>query len=208
VTAQLEGRGIRDADVLRAMRETPRHLFVPESVRPMAYGDHPVPIGHGATISQPYIVALMTQVLRCHRTHRILEIGTGSGYQAAILSQLAAYVYTIEVVPELAESARQRLRQLAYSNVTVRTGDGHAGWPEEAPFDRIIVTAAPEELPESLVDQLANGGRLLAPVGSRVEQTLLLVEKMTDGTVQRRAVSSVLFIPMVRPGKGDLPSPY
>jgi protein-L-isoaspartate(D-aspartate) O-methyltransferase len=199
----LEERGIRDADVLRAMRETPRHLFVPESVRPMAYGDHPVAIGHGATISQPYIVALMTQVLRCNRTHRVLEIGTGSGYQAAILSQVAAYVYTVEVVPELAESARQRLRQLRYSNVSVRTGDGHAGWPEEAPFDRIIVTAAPEELPESLVDQLANGGRLLAPVGSRLEQTLLLVEKMTDGTVQRRAVSSVLFIPMVRPGKRE-----
>jgi protein-L-isoaspartate(D-aspartate) O-methyltransferase len=198
LSEQLQQRGIRDPEVLRAMDETPRHLFIPESLRDLSYEDHPVAIGHGATISQPYIVAVMTTMLRVSRTHRVLEIGTGSGYQAAILSQLAAHVYTVEIVPELAQSAEETLRQLGYTNVSVHTGDGSLGWPEQAPFDRILLTAAPEEIPEGLLAQLASGGRLIAPVGSTTNQELMVVDKDAEGNFQSRKAGSVLFIPMHR----------
>ncbi|HVX65120.1 MAG TPA: protein-L-isoaspartate(D-aspartate) O-methyltransferase [Bryobacteraceae bacterium] len=199
VRTQIERRGVRDANVLRAMLSVPRHLFVPEAARPAAYGDHPVSIGRGQTISQPYIVGFMTETLRPERGHRVLEIGTGSGYQAAVLSLLVKEVYTIEIVPELARSSAATLAELGYGNVKVRHGDGYRGWPEQAPFDRIIVTAAPPEIPQSLIDQLAPGGRLIAPEGnSPFDQQLVVVEKARDGSVTRRAVLPVRFVPMVR----------
>ena len=194
----LEGRGIRNLDVLRVMRVTPRHLFVPPEFSVLAYDDQPLPIGHGATISQPYIVALMTELLEPAKIHRVLEIGTGSGYQAAVLAQLAARVFTIEIVPELADSARDRLKQLGYSNVSVRAGNGYLGWPEEAPFDRIILTAAPPSVPQALLDQLAKAGRLVAPVGPLRDQDLLLFEKTGDGKLRQRRITAVTFVPMVR----------
>jgi protein-L-isoaspartate(D-aspartate) O-methyltransferase len=196
IREQIESRGIRSPDVLRVLRVTPRHLFVPEPARVMAYEDCPLPIGYGATISQPYIVALMTELLATEKRHRVLEIGTGSGYQAAVLAQLAGQVYTIEIVPELAQSARQRLASLGYSNVTVRHGDGFQGWAERAPFDRIILTAAPGAVPRALLDQLAAPGRLIAPVGFGREQELILIEKRPDGTLRRSSVAPVLFVPM------------
>jgi len=198
VREQIEYRGIRSSDVLRAMRATPRHLFVPADVRFMAYEDRPLPIGHGATISQPYIVALMTELLEPTKTDRVLEIGTGSGYQAAVLSQLVNRVYTIEIVPELARSAEENLRRLGYSNVTVRQGDGYKGWTEEAPFDRIILTAAPPEIPPVLVNQLASGGRLIAPIGSGWNQELVLIEKTAEGKIRRSSKGAVAFVPMQR----------
>lgn len=199
VAEQIEARGIRRADLLRVMRVTPRHLFLPEGVRALAYRDHPVPIGHSATISQPYIVALMTELLAPQKRHRVLEIGTGSGYQAAILGQLAAEVYTIELEPELAASAARTLRALKHTNVIVRQGDGYLGWPERAPFDRIILTASPPEVPTALIDQLANDGRLVAPVGTSDAQDLVVIDKDARGKVTRRATGQVLFVPM-RPG--------
>jgi protein-L-isoaspartate(D-aspartate) O-methyltransferase len=200
VSEQIERRGVSRPDVLRALRSTPRHLFVPTGVRPASYEDRPAPIGYGATISQPYIVALMTELLAPAKTHRVLEIGTGSGYQAAILGQLAGEVYSIEIVPELAKSAARTLRNLGYANVTVREGDGYKGWPEKAPFDGIIVTAAPPEVPEALIGQLARGGRLVLPVGRMWNQELMLAEKKAYGAVTRRSVIPVSFVPM-RPGK-------
>ncbi|MGA2185566.1 MAG: protein-L-isoaspartate(D-aspartate) O-methyltransferase [Bryobacteraceae bacterium] len=196
VSEQIESRGIRSPDVLRVMRATPRHLFVLADVRSMAYEDHPLPIGYGATISQPHVVALMTELLAPAKKHRVLEIGTGSGYQAAILGQLAAKVYTIEIVPELARTAARTLRELGYSNVTVRQGDGYKGWPEQAPFDRIMVTAAPPEVPATLIAQLSRGGRLVAPVGSTWDQELILIEKTADGTIRRTSAGAVSFVPM------------
>lgn len=198
VADQIERRGIRAPDVLRVMRSTPRHLFVPAAVASMAYEDRPLPIGYGATISQPYIVALMTELLAPAKQHRILEIGTGSGYQAAVLSQLADRVYTIDIVPELARAAALRLRELGYGNVEVRQGDGFQGWPERAPFDGIILTAAPRDIPSALIRQLAAGGRIVAPVGPSSNQELIVVEKNADGAVKRRVVSSVEFLPMKR----------
>jgi len=199
VREQIEARGIRNADVLRMMRSTPRHLFVPEDVREYAYSDRPLPIGLGQTISQPYVVALMTELLAAGKTDRVLEIGTGSGYQAAILAGTAKHVYTIEIVSELANSARDRLAAMGSKNVTVRLGDGYKGWPEEAPFDRIILTAAPPEVPQRLVEQLTRGGRLVAPVGdSPATQELVVVEKTMSGEIRRRAVAPVMFVPMVQ----------
>jgi protein-L-isoaspartate(D-aspartate) O-methyltransferase len=200
VREQIAARGIRHPDLLRVLRATPRHLFVPEALRGTAYDDHPLPIGSGATVSQPYIVALMTELLSPRKEHRVLEIGTGSGYQAAVLAQLTSHVYTIEIMPDLAEAARRRLADLGYSNVTVRLGDGYKGWPERAPFDGIVVTAAPEDVPHALLDQLARGGRLVAPVGSLWGQELVLMEKHADGTIHRSAVTPVLFVPMRTPG--------
>jgi len=198
VREQIEARGIRNADVLRMMRSTPRHLFVPEDLREYAYSDRPLPIGLGKTISQPYIVALMTELLAAGKTDRVLEIGTGSGYQAAILAGTAKHVYTIEIVPELANSARERLLAVGSKNVTVRLGDGYKGWPEEAPFERIILTAAPQDIPPKLIEQLARGGRLVAPVGvSPATQELVVLEKTIDGEIRRRAVAPVMFVPMV-----------
>ena len=200
VRHDIQARGVTDKDVLAAMRATPRHLFVPEALRAEAYRDSPLPIGHGQTISQPYIVAFMTETLDVRKSHKVLEIGTGSGYQAAILAQLAGHVYTMEIIPELAEVARRRLAR--YKNVTVRVGDGYQGWPEEAPFDRIMLTAAPPEIPQTLIDQLAPGGKLLAPVGRSVwGQELVLVEKTADGKLHRKSVLPVMFVPMVHPPK-------
>ena len=201
VREQIENRGIVNPDVLLVMLATPRHLFVPPQLRPMAYEDSPLPIGHGATISQPYIVALMTEILRPTKTDRVLEIGTGSGYQAAVLAQLAKQVFTMEIIPELASSARQTLAELGYRNVLVREGDGYQGWPEEAPFDRIMVTAAPAEIPQALTVQLARGGRLVAPVGGGSQQQLVLVEKGADGATHRQFKGEVMFVPMTRGGK-------
>ncbi|HKX00797.1 MAG TPA: protein-L-isoaspartate(D-aspartate) O-methyltransferase [Bryobacteraceae bacterium] len=202
VAEQIEGRGVANPDVLRAMRAVPRHLFVPEDRRAYAYADTPLPIGHGQTISQPYIVAFMTELVEPAKGQRVLEIGAGSGYQAAVLSELAGEVFTIEIVPELARSAAERLASLGYRNVTVRQGDGYLGWPERAPFDRIILTAAPPEIPHALIDQLKPGGRLVAPVGENAgEQKLVVVDKGRDGKLRRRSVLAVAFVPMVREKK-------
>jgi len=196
VERQIAGRDLEDPDVLRAMRTVPRHAFVPEPYADRAYADTPLPIGHDQTISQPYIVAKMTEALRIEPEHEVLEIGTGSGYQAAVLAELVDHVYTIEIVCELAEDARQDLTNRGYENVTVRCGDGYAGWPEKAPFDRIIVTAAPPEIPDALVDQLANGGRMILPVGDR-RQKLKVVQKRSDGSVETSEMMGVRFVPMV-----------
>ena len=197
VRDQIESRGVRHAEVLRVMREIPRHLFVPAQARSLAYGDHPLPIGYRATISQPYIVALMTELVAPRRAHKVLEIGTGSGYQAAVLSRLVRSVYTVEIVPELADSARRRLNALGFRNVNVYCADGYRGWPEAAPFDGILLTAAPPEIPPALVAQLAPGGKLVAPVGRLPYQDLVLVEKDAAGNVRRRSVTGVTFVPMV-----------
>lgn len=201
VAEQIADRGVRNPDVLRVMRATPRHLFVPPDLIHLAYGDHPLPIGYGATISQPYIVALMTELLAPEKGHRVLEVGTGSGYQAAILAQLAGEVYTVELVPELAASAARRLRDLGHRNVSVRPGDGYQGWREKAPFDRIILTAAPAEVPTELLKQLAAGGRLVAPVGLTRDQELVVVEKDAKGVLRRRSAGPVMFLPMKPGGK-------
>ena len=197
VREQIEARGVRHPAVLAAMRSTPRHEFISKGAGP-AYGDHPLRIGFDATISQPYVVALMTELLKPEKTHRILEVGTGSGYQAAVVSQLVSWVYTIEIVPELARSARESLARLGYANITVRAGDGFAGWPERAPFEGILITAAPVEIPAALIAQLANGGRLVAPVGPARFQELVLVEKSPDGRIRRSSHGGVSFVPMRR----------
>jgi len=196
VEEQIRARGIRDPRVLAAMREVPRERFVPAGAADDAYVDAPLSIGHGQTISQPYIVALMTELARPLATDKALEIGTGSGYQAAVLARLVARVYTIEIVEPLAAEAAARLATAA--NVVTRVGDGHAGWPEEAPFDVILVTAAPEAIPPALVAQLAPGGRLVIPVGpvSAVQQ-LRLVEKDAAGRISERSVTPVRFVPLV-----------
>jgi len=195
VERQLRSRDIADARVLGAMGRVPRHRFVAREFQDEAYDDHPLPIGHGQTISQPYIVALMTQLAKPLAGCRALDIGTGSGYQAAILAELCKEVYGIEIVVPLADEARKRLADLGYKNVTVRSGDGYRGWPEHAPFDVIIVAAAPEHVPQPLVDQLAPGGRLVLPVGG-YPQHLNLIEKLKDGTVRRKSVAPVMFVPM------------
>jgi protein-L-isoaspartate(D-aspartate) O-methyltransferase len=201
VEEQIERRGVRNPEVLRAMRSVPRHEFVPTELRDNAYDDRPLSIGYGATISQPYIVAAMTELLEPARGLHVLEIGTGSGYQAAVLSLLVGKVYSIEIVPELAASATATLKRLGYTNVEVRHGDGYKGWPENAPFDRVILTAAPRDVPQALLDQLKPGGTLVAPIGGPYEQHLLVIEKTPDGKIKRRAVFPVMFVPMI-PGKG------
>lgn len=189
------GRDIRNPDVLRVMREVPRHRFVPAGVRAEAYRDHPLPIGYGQTISQPFIVAFMTEALDPRPTDRVLEVGTGSGYQAAVLSRLVSAVFSLEIVEPLARCASTTLRELGFTNVTVRSGDGHQGWPDAAPFDAIMVTCAPAHVPTALRDQLQEGGRLILPVGDAAHQELLLLEKRGTGMVQR-AVMAVRFVPM------------
>jgi protein-L-isoaspartate(D-aspartate) O-methyltransferase len=181
VERQLVGRGIRDSRVLAAMRRVPRHRFAPESLRAEAYADYPLPIGEGQTISQPYIVARMTELLLLEGRERVLEIGTGSGYQTAVLAELATEVYTIEYLPALAARATRTLNALGYARVRVRTGDGTLGWPEAAPFDRIVVTAAGPGIPPPLVDQLVEGGRLVIPVGSATAQVLQVVDRRGGG---------------------------
>lgn len=183
--------------VLDALRDVPRHEFVPSPLRDRAYEDRPLPIGHGQTISQPYIVALMTNLLKPQRDHVVLEVGTGSGYQAAVLSRLVRQVFTIEIVEPLAQQATERLKSLGYSNVTVRSGDGYAGWPEQAPFDAIIVTAGAERIPRPLIAQLKPGGRMVIPVGSG-DQKLVVLEKLSDGTIRSHAVLPVTFVPFTR----------
>ncbi len=194
VEEQIRARDINDRAVLEAMRRVPRHRFVPVSQVRFAYEDRPLPIGYEQTISQPYIVAYMTEAARIPRGGKVLEIGTGSGYQAAILGELAREVYTIEIIPELAESASRTLSELGYRNVQVRAGNGYAGWPEHAPFDAIIVTAAPEQVPQALIDQLAVGGRMVIPVG-RGNQEMMIITKTERGVVRRRTIP-VRFVPM------------
>jgi protein-L-isoaspartate(D-aspartate) O-methyltransferase len=198
VERQIRQRGVTDPRILDAMRKVPRERFVPDEIVSRAYEDNPLPIGLGQTISQPYIVAHMTDALGLARTHRVLEIGTGSGYQAAVLAEIAGEVYTVEIVPELARRATGVLRALGYTNAHVREGDGYAGWPEHAPFDRIIVTAAPDDIPRPLIEQLAPGGRLVIPVGPEGRtQWMTIVDKTARGLVERRTIP-VQFVPFTR----------
>jgi protein-L-isoaspartate(D-aspartate) O-methyltransferase len=199
VDSQLRARDIRSARVLDAMLTVPRHLFVPEPQRADAYSDSPLPIGHGQTISQPYIVAFMTQALDIAPTHRVLEIGTGSGYQAAVLGALAKEVYTIEIVTPLAEQARETLSDLGYHNVHVRTGNGYLGWPEHAPYDRIVVTAAPDEVPDALLQQLKLGGLMAIPVGTTIQELRIL--RRTDTGTETLSTLPVQFVPMTNKPK-------
>jgi len=194
VEVQIAARDVTDSAVLDAMRTVPRHLFVAERFRHEAYADYPLPIGEGQTISQPFIVASMTEALHLSPGDTVLEIGTGSGYQAAVLAEIVASVYTIEIVPSLAERAESTLAALHYTNVHVRTGDGYRGWPEHAPFDAIMVTAAPDHVPQPLVDQLKMGGRMVLPVGD-TNQSLVILRKTPEG-IERRDRYGVRFVPM------------
>lgn len=195
IQKDLIGRNITDKKVLEAMKKVPRHLFVPKKYRSQAYADHPLPIGYGQTISQPYVVALMTQALQLKPQDKVLEIGTGSGYQAAVLAEVVEEVYTIEIIPELAERARKTLENLGYK-VKVKNGDGYYGWEEEAPFDAIIVTAAASHIPPPLIEQLDEGGRLVIPLGStKYYQTLTLIRKK-DGKLETKHLTTVRFVPM------------
>lgn len=195
VKEQIAARGVTDQRVLSALLKVPRHEFIPEKWRGEAYRDGPLPIGHDQTISQPYVVALMTEQLKPQPNHRVLEIGTGSGYQAAVLAGLVADVYTIEIVEPLAKSADATLQRLGYKNVHVKAGDGYKGWPEHAPFDSIIVTCAPDHIPQPLVDQLKEGGRMVIPVGPRLAQELYVVQKQ-NGQMRQTALIDVRFVPM------------
>lgn len=194
VAHQIKARGVKDKLVLQAMGKVPREKFVPLALKPMAYFDQPLPIGEGQTISQPYIVALMTELMGLKGGEKVLEIGTGSGYQAAILAEIAAEVYSIEIVKPLADKSRTRLENMGYRNVTVRCGDGYQGWPEQAPFDATIVTAAPEHIPQPLVDQLKVGGRLVIPVGDWYQE-LVLITKGKKGITKKKIIP-VRFVPM------------
>jgi protein-L-isoaspartate(D-aspartate) O-methyltransferase len=194
VAEQIAARGVRDEATLAALRKVPRHLFVPEASRAQAYADHPLPIGHGQTISQPYIVAFMTEALALRGGESVLEIGTGSGYQAAVLGEIAARVYTIEIVTPLAEASAALLKHLGYANVSVRAGDGYVGWPEAAPFDAIMVTAAAPRIPEPLRQQLKDGGRLVVPVGDDWQE-LVVVTRRGERFEEKR-VLPVRFVPM------------
>jgi protein-L-isoaspartate(D-aspartate) O-methyltransferase len=194
VALQIRDRGVNQSAVLRAMESVPRHLFVPEEHRDEAYSDAPLPIGWGQTISQPYIVALMTQLLDLGPNDKVLEIGTGSGYHAAVLSRVAGEVYTIEIIDQLGRQAKSTLEQLGYQNVHTRVGDGYQGWPSEQPFDAIILTAAPPKIPQPLIDQLKVGGRMVVPVGSYV-QDLMLITKTAQG-IEKKTVAPVRFVPM------------
>ncbi len=198
VETQIRNRGINNAAVLDAMKTVPRHLFIPENYRDEAYNDYPLPIGYGQTISQPYIVAYMTEAVRPASNKKVLEIGTGSGYQAAILAEIVDKVYTIEIVPELAKESAERLKNLGYENVICKFGDGYQGWSEHAPFDIIVVTAAPENIPQPLIDQLAEGGRLIIPVGApgAVQELVLVIKK--NGKTETRRLSFVRFVPFKR----------
>ena len=199
VERQIEARGVKDPDVLRAMRKVPRHRFIPERLAGEAYDDNPLPIGRDQTISQPYIVALMTELLDLEPGDKVLEVGTGSGYQAAVLAEVGARVFSIEIIPELAERALANLLAEGYDSVRVRAGDGYGGWPEEAPFRGIIVTAAPDHVPQPLLDQLDEGGRMVIPVGD-VHQDLVVLTK-ENGEIRRRTTIPVRFVPMT--GEAD-----
>ena len=198
VKTQIEARGVKDQKVLKAMRSVPRHLFVPEENRRFAYSDFPLPIGEGQTISQPYIVALMTELLLPRETDKILEVGTGSGYQAAVLARIVDSVYTIEIYQSLATKAEELLQKLGYNNVVVQAGDGYAGWREHAPFNGIIVTCSPTDIPGPLEEQLAEGGRMIIPVGEGYNQELVIVTK-ENGKLRKKRVLPVRFVPMIDP---------
>jgi len=198
VETQIRNRGVTNPEVLNAMKEVPRHLFIPDEYLDEAYNDYPLPIGYGQTISQPFIVAYMTEAVRPTGKKRVLEIGTGSGYQAAVLAEIVDRVYTIEIVPELAKESAERLKSLGYDNIICKYGDGYQGWEEYAPFDIIVVTAAPEKIPKPLIDQLAEGGRLVIPVGAAgAVQELVLVTKR-NGKTETRRLSFVRFVPFRR----------
>jgi protein-L-isoaspartate(D-aspartate) O-methyltransferase len=199
VKKQIEARGVKDERVLDAMRKVERHKFVPDQQITSAYEDHPLPIGYGQTISQPYIVALMTELCSLHGIEKVLEIGTGSGYQAAVLSVLSKEVYSIEIVESLAKMSAQRLKTLGYKNVHVAHGDGYKGWPDQAPFDVIILTASPPSIPEDLFNQLKEGGIMVAPVGD-FWQELVKIEKV-DGKMRSKTITGVRFVPMIRGGE-------
>lgn len=196
VDEQIKKRGIRDEKVLMAMQKTKRHLFVPEKFQQLSYEDHPLAIGFGQTISQPYIVAYMTEAAQLQPGDRALEIGTGSGYQAAILAEIAQEVYSIEIVKELAEASQQKLKNLGYKNIFIKHGDGYQGWKENAPFDAIIVTAAPEEIPQKLVEQLKIGGRMIVPIGSFFQE-LYLITRTAQG-IEKKQLLPVQFVPMIK----------
>ena len=199
IETQIKKRGITDQTILDAMKKVNRHEYVQENFERLAYSDRPVPIGFGQTISQPYIVAFMSHKLNVASHHKVLEIGTGSGYQAAVLAELSDHVYTIEIIPELAKRAEKVLKKNDYDNITIRIGDGYKGWPEHAPFDRIMVTAAPKEIPEKLVEQLAPGGIMVLPVGETVMmQYLWLIIKDNDGQIEKEKILPVRFVPMVK----------
>ena len=196
VKLQIEARGIKDQRVKAVMRKIERHKFLPQQVQTLAYEDMPLPIGQGQTISQPYIVALMTELLQLKGEEKVLEIGTGSGYQAAILAELAPEIYSIEILPALAERAEVLLSKLGYQNIQVKCADGYLGWPEAAPFDAIIVTCAPTEIPPSLIAQLAEGGKMVIPVGDSFQELKLLVKK--NGEIEEKSIIPVIFVPMIR----------
>ncbi|NOX62839.1 MAG: protein-L-isoaspartate(D-aspartate) O-methyltransferase [Chloroflexi bacterium] len=205
VDRTMRNRGIKDERVLKAMETVPRHEFVPPEYIDSAYADHPLPIGYGQTISQPYIVALMTELLQLEPDDKVLEIGTGSGYQAAVLAELVDEVWTIEIIPQLAKQAEERFQRLGYDNIHTRVGDGYYGWPEEAPFDAIIVTAAPDHAPQPLIDQLKNGGRLVVPIGPPGGyQTLWQIVKEGDD-LKAYNLGGVRFVPLVGGGQSGEP---
>lgn len=198
VRTQLQDRGVTNTTVLDAMRKVPRHLFIPKEYQDQAYNDYPLPIGYGQTISQPFIVAYMTEALKPGKKMKALEIGTGSGYQAAVLAEIVDQVFSIEIVPELAAESAERLIKMGYENITCRFGDGYQGWPEQAPFDIIIVTAAAEKIPQPLIDQLADNGRLIIPVGAPAAvQELILITKKNGKTIEKR-LTYVRFVPFKR----------
>ena len=198
VETQIKGRGVKDPRVLSALLKVERHRFVPEEYLNSAYFDQPLPIGEGQTISQPYIVALMTELLELKGNEKVLEIGTGSGYQAAILAELAKEVYTIEIIESLALRAKNRLLELGYQNIRVKAGDGYLGWPEAAPFDAIIVTAAPDHIPKPLIEQLKEGGRMVVPVGTHTQELIKIVKR--SGKMETTNVIPVVFVPMTGEG--------
>lgn len=195
VEFQIRRRGVKDRKVLKAMLKVPRHLFVPEQMKELAYGDEPLPIGEGQTISQPYIVAYMTEALRLRGRERVLEIGTGSGYQTAILAEIVREVYTVELIPELSARARAVLEKLGYRNIQFRVGDGTLGWPEHAPYDAILVSAAPASVPPALVEQLKTGGQMIIPVGTDFQELVLVTRKETGWDEQR--LIGVRFVPLI-----------
>ena len=196
VETQIAGRGIQDERVLEAMRKVPRHMFVDEALREQAYNDHPLPIAEKQTISQPYVVGLMTESLALTGSEKVLEIGTGSGYQSAVLAELADRVFSIERYPDLAHRANSVLQKLGYKNVIIRVGDGSLGWPDDAPFDGVVVTAGTPKIPQPLVDQLAMGGRLVVPVGDRFGQDLVVVRRLADG-IRKTSLGGVRFVDLV-----------
>ncbi len=198
VRTQIEMRGIKDQATLSSMKKVQRHLFVPKDLRDNAYDDRPLPIGYGQTISQPFIVAYMTEIIRPNKNSKMLEIGTGSGYQAALLAEIISDVYTIEIITELSNSSEKRLKELGYKNIYVKNADGYYGWKEHAPFDAIIVTAASEYIPPPLIEQLKDGGRMIIPVGSPFQTQMLMLIEKKDGKVTTKSLMPVMFVPFKR----------